>query len=234
MDLRYWLVLLSLMMTTTFAQATTTTDPARLNPDRPYLCIQLVYNYEVYTRPFFFEPKSRPSFGIWVKDRDNGHTAPIFVTRKAGLDKWTFASKRPEAIPVWYGVRDRLSAGRKVDVDAISAATPKGATATIYWEIPPAFEADALEVYIEANNSFDFNPHYTKHKGTPQYSAANGQPSLVWRAVVNPASASKAPVIPQLVGHGDLFGKTGKIYSDLGNITTAAHTFKDMQIEVLH
>ncbi|MEJ2642205.1 MAG: hypothetical protein P8010_21810 [Desulfosarcinaceae bacterium] len=233
MYLRYWLVLLSLMLMTATVRATTYTDPTQVDPERPCLRIRLVYNYEVYTRPFFFKPKSRPSFGIWIKDRDNGHTEPVFVTRKAGLDKWTFASKRPEAIPVWYGIRDRLNGGQGGDIDAVSAATPKGETATIYWEIPPEFQGRSLEIYIEANNSFDFNPHYTKKKGTPQYSAANGQPSLVWRAVMDPTASPQPPVHPQLVGHGELFGKTGKIYSDLGKITTAVHTFKDIQIEVL-
>jgi hypothetical protein len=105
--------------------------------------------------------------------------------------------------------------------------------ATIYWEIPAEFQGHALEIYIEANNSFDFNPHYTKDKGAPQYSAANGQPSLVWRAVLDPQSTPKTPVTPQLVGHGELFGKTNRIYSDLGKITTAAQTFRDIQIEVV-
>lgn len=232
MHSRYWLVLLSLMMATASA-ATTWIDPAQVNPHRPYLRIHLVYNYDVYTRPFFFKPKSRPSFGIWVKDRGNGHTTPVFVTRKAGLDKWTFASKRPEAIPVWYGIRDRVGDSQGLDIDAVSAATPKGETATIYWEIPPEFQERSLEIYIEANNSFDFNTHYTKEKGAPQYSAANGQPSLVWHAVVDSAATSQPTVTPQLLGHGELFGKTGKIYSDLDKITTAAHTFKDIQIEVL-
>jgi hypothetical protein len=227
------MILLGLILLTASALATTYIDSAQINPNRPQLCIRLVYNFEVYTRPIFFKPKSRPSFGIWVKDRDNGHTAPVFVTRKAGQDKWVFASKRPEAIPVWYGIRSRLGTGQGFDIDAVSAATPKGDTATIYWEIPPLFQGRPLEIYIEANNSFDFNPYYTKEKGAPQYSAANGQPSLVWRAVVDPASASQTPVTPQLVGHGELFGKTGKIYSDLDKITTAARTFRDIQIEVL-
>ena len=234
MSPRNWLILITLVLMTGSAPAATHTDPARLDPGRQHLRIHLVYNYGVYTRPFFFKPKSRPSFGIWVKDRGNGNTAPVFVTRKAGLDKWVFTDKRPEAIPVWYGVRDGQGSDQnpKVDIDAISAATPKGETATIYWEIPPQFQGHSLEIYIEANNSFDFNPHYTKHKGAPQYSAANGQPSLVWRAVVDPQNAPQMPVTPQLVGHGELFGKNSRIYSDLGKITTAAHTFRDIQIEV--
>lgn len=233
MHLRNWLILITLVLMTGSAPAATDTDPARLDPGRPRLRIHLTYNYEVYTRPFFFKPKSRPSFGIWVKDKGNGHTTPVFVTRKAGLDKWSFTSKRPEAIPVWYGIRDVQGKGQDIDIDAISAATPKGETATIYWEIPPQFQGRSLEIYIEANNSFDFNPHYTKKKGAPQYSAANGQPSIVWRAVVDPDAAPQAPITPQLVGHGELFGKTHQIYSDLGKITTAAHTFRDIQIEVL-
>ncbi len=236
MYLRNWLILICLvLMMTGSAPAATFTDPTRMDLSRPHLRIHLVYNYEVYSRPIFFKPKSRPSFGIWVKDRGNGHTTPVFVTRKAGLDKWTFTAKRPEAIPVWYGIRDGQAVDRNpaIDIDAISSATPKGESATIYWEIPPQFQGHVLEIYIEANNSFDFNPYYTPKKNAPQYSAANGQPSLVWRAVVDPQNTPKTPVTPQLVGHGELFGKTGRIYSDLGKITTAAHTFSNIQIEVV-
>ncbi|MDJ0783152.1 MAG: hypothetical protein QNJ22_14340 [Desulfosarcinaceae bacterium] len=233
MALRIWMGLTGLICLAAGALAATHTDPARLAPGQPHLRIQLVYNYAVYTRPFFFKPKSRPSFGIWIRERDSGRTLPVFVTRKAGLDKWTFTAKRPEAIPVWYGIRDGQSAEPKGDIDAISAATPKGEMATIYWEIPPTFQDRSLEIYIEANNSFDFNPHYSREKGAPHYSAANGQPSLVWRAVVDPNADKKAPVTAQLVGHGELFGRTHHIYSDLGKITTAAHTFRNIQIELL-
>jgi hypothetical protein len=237
MKMKNWMVIVGLALVTATAPAATHTDPASMDPGRPHLRIQLVYNYAVYTRPFFFKPKSRPSFGIWVKERDNGHTMPVFVTRKAGLNKWHFTKKRPEAIPVWYGIQAGPAGGpdldTTIDIDAISAATPKGEVATIYWEIPAEFQGHALEIYIEANNSFDFNPHYTKDKGAPQYSAANGQPSLIWRAVVDPAAALQSPVTPKLVGHGELFGKTHHIYSDLGKITTAARTFKQIQIDVL-
>jgi len=200
------------------------------DPSKPYLVVNLVYNFDVYRRPVFFLPKSHPSFVIWLEEKENGYRKSIFVTRKAGKNDWSFAKERPEAIPVWYGVNKIEKRQSSFDIDAVSGATPKDEVVQIYWQIPDGFKDKAVDLYIEANNSFDFNDHYTRKKGTPGYSGANGQPSLVWKASLDFSEQSISNISPQLIGHGHLFGKNHRLFEDISSITTAAQTFQDIRI----
>lgn len=202
----------------------------RLDDASPFLSIQLVYNYDVYQRPLFFLPKGKPSFGIWIREPATGYYESIFVTRKAGKNEWNFAKARPESIPVWYGVQQQEKGRGAFDLDAISGATPEGDTATIYWQIPERLRGRQLEIYLEANNSFDFNQYYGRKKGVPGYSGANGQPSVVWRATLDLARPPQQPVFPVPIGHGDLFGESHRIFPDLSRITSAMLTFHEIKI----
>ena len=200
------------------------------NPSKPYLMINLVYNFDVYERPFFFMPKSHPSYVIWLEEKESGHRKSIFVTRKAGKNDWSFAKRRPEAIPIWYGVNKIERRQSSFDIDAVSGATPKDAMVQICWQIPDEFKGKVVDLYIEANNSFDFNDHYTRKKGTPGYSGANGQPSLVWKTSLDFNGISLRNISPQIIGHGHLFGENHVLSEDISGITTAARTFQDIRI----
>jgi len=202
----------------------------QLDPTQPYLVVDLVYNFDVYERPLFFLPKAHPTFVVWLEDTDTGYRESIFVTRKAGKNKWNFANRRPEAIPVWYGVNKIEKRQRSFDIDAVSGATPKDERARIFWQIPHAYQDKVVDVYIEANNSFDFNDHYTRKKGTPGYSGANGQPSLVWKASLDFSQKNPQDVSPEIIGHGHLFGSNHRLFEDTSNITTAARTFQKISI----
>jgi len=204
------------------------------DPSKPYLMVNLVYNFDVYQRPFFFMPKSHPSYVIWLEEKESGYRKSIFVTRKAGKNDWSFAKRRPEAIPVWYGVNKIEKRQSSFDIDAISGATPTNTMVQICWQIPDDFKGKAVDIYIEANNSFDFNDYYTRKKGTPGYSGANGQPSLVWKASLDFTDQSLRDISPQLIGHGHLFGENHRLFEDISSITTAAKTFQDIRISYVN
>lgn len=197
---------------------------------RPYLQVELVYNYEVYQRPLFFLPKSQPTFSIWIEENDSGYCQSIFVTEKAARNSWHFADSRPESIPVWYGIQQIEKENRMFDIDAVSGATPKGNNAIIYWSVPKKFQGKAVNLYIEANNSFDFNKFYHRKKGAPGYSGANGQPSVIWKAGIDFANAPIKNITPELIGHGNVFGEDHRVVSDTSKITTAAQTFQSIRI----
>ena len=197
---------------------------------QPYLQVELVYNYDVYKRPVFFMPKSYPTFSIWVEDDESGYRESVFVTEKAAKNDWHFADSRPESVPVWYGIQKFEIENHKFDVDAVSGATPKGEAAVIYWLIPEALRGKTVDLYIEANNSFDFNRHYHKKKGVPGYSKANGQPSIIWKASIDFSSKSFENISPEIVGHGNLFGENHHVIPDTSKITTAAETFQAIRI----
>ena len=80
-------------------------------------------------------------------------------------------------------------------------------------------------IFIEANSSYDYNTYYSDQKGAVGYSGANGQPSLVWKAALNLSKGVDTEIEPEIIGHGHLWGKDHKIYSDLSHITSARDTF---------
>jgi hypothetical protein len=203
------------------------------DPSQPYLMVDLTYNFDVYERPIFFLPKSHPSYVIWLEEKLSGHRKSIFVTRKAGKNAWSFAKNRPEAIPVWYGVNKIEKRQHPFDIDAVSGATPKDDVVRIYWQVPDTFRDKAVDLYIEANNSFDFNDHYTRKKGTPGYSGANGQPSLVWKASIDLSQKTPQNVSPEIIGHGHLFGENHRLFEDISGITSAALTFQNIRISYI-
>ena len=83
-----------------------------------------------------------------------------------------------------------------------------------------------VDVYIEANNSYDYNDYYTKEKGTPGYSAANGQPSLIWKARLDLSEKMSEAISPEIIGHGHVQGLNHQIDPDVSKITTANETFQ--------
>lgn len=212
------------------ANTNLTLEQGKIDPNRPYLRIRLVYNYDVYTKPIFFKPKSQPSYVIWVQEPESGFIESIFVTQKAGKNKWTFTSSRPEVIPVWYGVNKREKERSDFDIDAISGATAKGEGATILWQVPEELIDKEVDIFIEANNSFDFNEFYGKDKNDPGYSGANGQPSLVWKASLDLSGNQRSSLTPEIIGHGDRLGRTHFVSPDTTKITTAAQTFRKITI----
>jgi hypothetical protein len=230
--MRYRFLFLCMLISASMVHASTliTMDRNVIDAQRPFVTIELVYNYEVYTRPFFFKPKSRPCYGIWARERLSGELYPIFVTRKAGLNQWFLVKRRPEAIPIWYGVQTSEQADPGFDINAVSGATPQGDNVTIYWQIPDSLRDRQVDLFIEANNAFDFNAFYNRDKAGPGFSAANGQPSVVWKATLEFNHQPDSSIRPLLIGHGDPLGKTHAIDPDVSHITTAAKTFKQIRI----
>ena len=206
-------------------------ETIQIDPDRPHLVITLAYNLEVYEKPAFFLPKSYPTYVIWLEDKSTGSVSTVYVTGKAGKDDWTLASSRPEALPVWYGVKTQEEAEDRLTVDAISGATQEGEAAEIVWQVPEDLVDKTVDLYIEANNSFDYNEYYTRKEDEPGYSGTSGQPSLIWHAELNLSESISDPVTPDIVGHGHVRGLDHRIDPDVSKITTADDTFEYIGIK---
>ncbi|MDX1709487.1 MAG: hypothetical protein R3274_12860, partial [Desulfobacterales bacterium] len=168
---------LFLLMVAACASAPESKPEPQIDVSKPYLEFKLTYNYDVYKKPALFLPKSQPTFAIWLEEKESGFVQTIYVTGKAAEDSWVLAEERPESIPVWYGVRQREQTGYGLQVDALSGATPAGDTAIIQWQVPARMHDKQVSIFIEANNSYDFNAFYSDQKGTAGYSGENGQPS---------------------------------------------------------
>jgi len=171
--------------------------------------------------------KKYPQMAVWIKEKKTGYTKTIFVTKSAAEKKWFGSKERPSSIPVWYGINNK----NKIKVDAISGATPSGSSYEIKWQIPKKLIGKTIDIYIEANVSFDYNSFYKKKakKGTASYSGVNGQPSLIWMTSLNMEKTSVSAK-PEIIGHGHIMGKSHKIQKDLSQITTAKNLFNYIKI----
>ena len=135
--------------------------------------------------------KYAPSFAVWVED-EAGNTATLFATDKTA----TGLKNRPEALPVWTGVRE---------ADAASGATPKD-KAELTLNIPDEFAGKKLKVFVEANASYDYNDFYAEglEEGASGYSGVNGQPSAIWTADMDTAQSGSATL--EMTAAGDVLG----------------------------
>ena len=194
----------------------------RVDEKQPYLEISFSFNTENY--PWLLGTKY-PQMAVWVKC-DTMKPETIFVTQGAGEDKWMFADKRPGALPVWSGVRP---AENGMKLDAVTGATPSGESYAIVWMMPPEYMGRKITLYIEANVSFDYNDFYSKEEGSPGFSGVNGQPSVVWRAVLTPGDMP-VEITPEIIGHGNVLGKTSAIDPDMSHISTASELFHYIRI----
>jgi hypothetical protein len=221
---------LLVLMVAACASAPKSEPESQIDVNKPYLEFKLTYNYDVYEKPSFFLPKSQPTFAIWLEEKESGTVQTIYVTGKAAEDSWILAEERPESVPVWYGVRQRQQTGHHIEVDALSGATPAGDTAVIQWQVPDRLHDKQVSIFIEANNSYDYNAFYSNQKGTAGYSGENGQPSLIWQAQLDFAKSGDEEIIPEIIGHGSLRGEDHNIYPDISQVTTARETFSYMGI----
>ena len=206
-------------------------SPMRQSVDtaRPHLKITVVFNPEMYQSMMF--KKMYPTYAVWVEDQKTGEVKTVYITGKAGKGKWIMADERPSSVPVWYGAAKGEKKGPSAEIDGITSATPSGKMVTHLWQVPDAMAGKALTVYIEGNVSFDYNEFYRKDApaGDPGYSDVNGQPSLVWKAVVQ-TGLKPVELKPAIAGHGHVLGANHGIDPDLSKITTAKEIFKYLEI----
>jgi hypothetical protein len=162
-----------------------------------------------------------PSYAVWVRD-ESGRTATLYATGKAAKNNFGGA-QRPSALPIWSGIRE-------ADVDAVSSATPTG-NVTLPCNVPQDFAGKKLELFIEANASFDFNDYYKENlkSGEEGYNDVNGQPSVIWTAQIDPAQKS-GEAEPSLAGTGEILGSDHDMH-DLAHVTTAKDLLQDIDIK---
>ena len=148
MEKKYCLVLFAVLAISGCAAQHASKDMADKEPNRPYIEIKLTYNPDVYEKPSFFLPKSYPTYAIWLEQQSSGTTKTMYVTAKAGQNKWILADSRPESLPIWYGVQKKESQDGLLNIDAISGATQSGETAVIYWPVPQELLNKSVDIYI--------------------------------------------------------------------------------------
>ncbi len=167
---------------------------------------------------FIFRYTVRPQVAVWVEKPDGTFIDTIYVTEKGERKNWISAPKtgRPEALPVWNHIK-------RAGADAVSAATPKGATLRSS-ELASRLPAGTYVIKLETNRSYDYNERFTKAN-----SGVSGQPSVVYRAEIATGGArTEARFVP--FGTGSVDGSEGEIHPGLDGITTALGLFSTMKV----
>jgi hypothetical protein len=156
-----------------------------------------------------------PSYAVWIED-ESGNTATLFATAKAA----TGLENRPAALPVWKGVSE---------ADVTSGATPNK-EAALTMNIPDAFAGKKLNMFIEANASYDFNDFYAEglSVGDAGYNDVNGQPSVIWTTELDTSASGSAT--PALTGTGNVLGADHELKNP-ENITTAAELLTNIEVK---
>lgn len=184
-----------------------------------------------------------PLFAIWIEDDKGNYIETLYISRVISSSKFDYGEevngewksatlRRPEALPYWSHKRgiqaeDGLYIPLKnaPDLDAVSGATPTG-NFIINSKSSLSKKEKKYKIFIELNQSYDWNEYYTKDKYPDDkiYSGSGqvGQPSLVYATIINSSDLkNKSHKIMHLIGHGHYSGKDGKLYTDISNITTA-------------
>ena len=196
----------------------------------------------------FIEPEHgwdiTPQIAIWTEDLDGHYLETLYVTHdEAKSDYFPGPDgrviRRPEALPVWghaRGVRAGdgiFSPSRETPLpDTVTAASPRESA---YVVTPARTRQARFVLLVEVNNSCDYNDYYARD-AFPNDLVYSGdgfpaQPSVVYRGIVDTAAKSRFVVL-ELVGHGEMSGRDGRIDPDLSHMTTGLQILDRVVVEV--
>lgn len=180
---------------------------------------------------------------IWVEDIDGNYIESLFVPKSIATSEYLNGKpdkngiwkpaivRRPESLPYWAhkrGIRASdglyIPLGKAYDIDAVSGATP-----TEDFIINSKAKLGKLKkfrILMEVNQSFNWNKYYSKDRfpNDSIYSGSGrvGQPAIVYAVDVDldKIKTSKNYLF-ESIGHSHHSGKTGELFTDMLNITTA-------------
>ena len=184
--------------------------------------------------------KTTPQIAVWVEDLEGNYRDTLYVTRKTATQKWRGKAgpyeekgniRRKASLPYWAhrrGIRydDGLLLPTKKDAlpDSITSASPKE---SFQLRSSVGKDLDNFMIFVEINNSTDFNEYYTRdaEPGDALFSGGSfgsGQPSVIYSATIEKNDSIKEYEL-QLTGHSSPNGESGQLYTDVSKLTTAKH-----------
>jgi hypothetical protein len=190
---------------------------------------------------------NHPTFVIWLEDTTGSYLQTLFVTRSFGTGTFQFGDagsgqwkpgqvKRPAALPYWsHKTGESIGSGNYIPdaahpmPDAITAATPKG---SFRMDLKSGKAAPRkVRICLEINQTWDWNNFWTndKYPDDPEYRTSS-QPALVYSAVID--LAGKGSYTMQPIGRSSHSGADGKLYTDLGTLTSALRIAEKITVMV--
>jgi len=186
--------------------------------------------------------KNPPQIAIWLEDMGGNYLTTLYVSYKAGKQKWSGGEKRKEALPYWNHIRLPFQPGEPIPdgytgattqkpvPDAVTGATPNG---NFDLKMLPNKSLEKFIIKAEFNHSKDWNDDYPKTAvfGEDNYSAESGQPAVIYQAIIDTTSGKKEYTM-EMIGHSSPDGSDGKLYQDVSGLTTAKNIVKRITIKV--
>lgn len=161
-----------------------------------------------------------PQMAIWTEDMDGNYLETLYVTKKVAT------INRQSALPIYM---DTLSK-EGLSVDSVSSASASINTTTIRQEVDNR-QTQQFKVYMEINNSFDYNATYKQNlpKEDPGYNTGYcGQPAVVYLAHVNLGDKTHYTLEP--IGHSDPTGESPELFQELESIQEALQIVDKVEI----
>lgn len=174
---------------------------------------------------------NRPQIAVWAETPDGDFITTLFVTYKSATQDWRGGNvRRPGSLPYWSHRRGvKYSDGYYMPTkdaplpDTMTAATPKQGF-TLKSNLPA--NTDSIVIFAEVNHSFDTNDAFPK-----KTSGVNGQPSAVYRAVVDCATLPATAAF-SLAGYGSPDGSDGNLYTGTEKLTTGKDIVGEMSVTI--
>lgn len=190
--------------------------------------IKIEINDEIYLKSDYGEA---PQIAVWLEDSNKNFLKTVWVTERAGKNKWKGKVNCPLALPYWTTRKkdENKSPFWKRVADAITGATVPRGNITASALIP---DNSKIYCYVEVNASGDYNEEfgYWSKSGVPD-SEGNGQPSIIYESQISPDSSNK--YIPRFIGRTEQRTPAKIINRDTSGITTAKNLIKSITITCL-
>jgi len=161
----------------------------------------------------------QPQVAVWLQTPGGKYIETVYVTARGEKGNWRMAPKegRPEALPVWYHLKQGSA-------DAVSSATATDSAVTYGNGIAARLPAGTYVVMLETNRSYDWNEQYTKDNA-----GVSGQPSIIYRAEITIGGGrTEARFVP--FGTGSVDGSDGTVRTGLDGLDTALELFSSMKV----
>ncbi len=191
---------------------------------------------------------NHPLMAIWVEDMDSNYIQTLYVAESIGTGVFRHGDpstgrwkpgpvRRPAALPYWghqRGVRADdgyyLPTADNPVPDGITGPTPK--YSFVLKTAIPGNQSGKFRILFEINQSWNWNEYWTNNKfpGNEHYMSSS-QPALVYETVIEPGTGEKTFTLKP-IGHSHWAGENGKLYPDLGTITTALDITKSIVVRL--
>jgi hypothetical protein len=199
---------------------------------------------ELYKGESFYYPLTV----AWIEDEAGNYIQTLFVPASVATgvfkygkkenNRWIAAPKRaPQTLPYWSHKRGVIASdglympepGNPVP-DAYSGATPIQSFAIntrADKELPVVFR-----LLFEINQNWDWNEYWTNDKFPDDENyKMSCQPALVYEVVIDTRKSDHVFSMKP-AGHSHYSGKTGELFTDLSNLTTALHIADSIIVRV--